>query len=327
MKASRPNLSNLLLSSGKTERNAPEYPAVSAAQAMAQLPPLSNLNSAALAVVENPDLNDLLYQNIVAGNDGLSLCNAVAAWCATRSDQCTQQQWEQVVRKLGWNRSSPEDWRYTFYGICNAFVVERDRAAAGVTRESVQQFFQFIGQLYNAGGLSGAAELAWRIVLPYYRAATTARSYHTILEELKKLLVYFGQEAPTPSSPEYVELLFRALRDLQAPTYWTGLYPYMHTVLRVFYESVLAPGAASMALYRLFPNGLVARLDLAEIIALGSQFWNTRPAIAGTMPSQLPAVRDLVTEMNTRGADGTLVAVVTVMVYHELAAQLPFGPP
>ena len=36
MKASRPNLSNLLLSSGKTERNAPEYPAVSAAQAIAQ---------------------------------------------------------------------------------------------------------------------------------------------------------------------------------------------------------------------------------------------------------------------------------------------------
>lgn len=36
MQANRPNLSKLLLSSCKTERNAPEYPAVSAAQAVAQ---------------------------------------------------------------------------------------------------------------------------------------------------------------------------------------------------------------------------------------------------------------------------------------------------
>jgi len=294
---------------------------------MSQLPPLSNLNPAVLAVVENMDLTNLIYQQILAGNDGIALCKAVAGWCGTRSDQCTQTQWEQVVRKLGWNKGPPASWQQTFYDMCNAFVTERDRAAARMTRESVKEFFVFLGQLYNGGGLAGAAELAWRIVLPYYRAATSARSYHTILEELKNLLVYFGQNAPTPSSPEYVEFLFRALRDLQTPTQWTGQYPYMHTVLRVFYESVLAPGATTTALYRLFPLGLVDRLDLGEITELGPQFWNTHPAAAGNMTTKLPTVRNLVTELNARRANGPLVMVVSVMVYQDLAAQLPFGPP
>jgi len=290
---------------------------------MAQLPPLSSLNPAVLTVVENPDLTNLIYQQILAGNDGIALCNAVAAWCGTRSDQCTQAQWEQVVRRLGWNKAAPGDWRQTFYDMCNAFVTERDRAAAGVTRESIQPFFQFIGQLYNAGGLSGAAELAWRIVLPYYRAAPSARAYHAVLSELKELLVYFGQDAPTASSPEYVEFLFRALRDLQAPNQWTGQHPYTHTVLLVFYSTVLAEGASTTALFRLFRNGLVARLDQAELVAMGPQLWNTRPTVAGILPSRTPTVRTLVDEMATRGVDTAVQQVATVMLFQELAAVVP----